>query len=87
MRAPQEQPAPQAAPLRGSLALPESAHGDACGSHPIAVVAIRASGGAGLTVDQPLPGPLAPVRFSIGYRTGNIRLVPVYGTAIERPTS
>jgi len=64
--------------LAATLSLPVLAH-DVGGSRPIAVVAIENEAVPTLIVDQPLPGPLAKGQVFIGYRTENIRIVPVYG--------
>lgn len=65
--------------LAASLSLPVFASGDTGGARPIAVVAIDNEAAPRLIVDQPLPGPLAKGQVFIGYRTENIRIVPVYG--------
>ena len=65
--------------LSAVLSMPASAHGDVGGARPIAVVAIENEAAPTLIVDQPLPGPLAKGQVFIGYRTENIRIVPVYG--------
>lgn len=65
--------------LAATLSLPAFAGGDTGGARPIAVVAIENEAAPTLTVDQPLPGPLAKGQVFIGYRTDNIRIVPVYG--------
>jgi len=64
--------------LAATLSLPVFAQGDVGGARPIAVVAIENEAAPRLIVDQPLPGPLAKGQVFIGYRTGNIRIVPVY---------
>ncbi|WP_306397083.1 DUF6130 family protein [Telluria beijingensis] len=65
--------------LAATLSLPVFAQADTGGARPIAVVAIENEAAPSLTVDQPLPGPLAKGQVFIGYRTENIRIVPVYG--------
>jgi len=65
--------------LAASLSLPASAANDVGGARPIAVAAIESEAAPTLAVDQPLPGPLAKGQVFIGYRTANIRIVPVYG--------
>lgn len=65
--------------LAASLSLPVFAHGDVGGARPIAVVAIENEAAPKLVVDQPLAGPLSKGQVFIGYRTENIRIVPVYG--------
>lgn len=65
--------------LAASLSVPVFASGDTGGARPIAVVAIDNEAAPRLIVDQPLPGPLAKGQVFIGYRTENIRIVPVYG--------
>lgn len=62
-----------------ALILPALAHADTGGARPIAVVAIENEAAPRLIVDQPLAGPLAKGQVFIGYRTENIRIVPVYG--------
>ncbi|MDY0962307.1 DUF6130 family protein [Massilia sp. CFBP9026] len=64
--------------LAATLSLPVFAQGDVGGARPIAVVAIENEAAPTLIVDQPLPGPLAKGQVFIGYRTENIRIVPVY---------
>lgn len=64
--------------LAATLSLPAFAGKDVGGARPIAVVAIENEAAPGLIVDQPLPGPLAKGQVFIGYRTENIRIVPVY---------
>lgn len=64
--------------LAATLSLPVFAQGDVGGARPIAVVAIENEAAPKLIVDQPLPGPLAKGQVFIGYRTENIRIVPVY---------
>ncbi|WP_221176160.1 DUF6130 family protein [Massilia aurea] len=64
--------------LAATLSLPVFAQGDVGGARPIAVVAIENEAAPRLIVDQPLPGPLAKGQVFIGYRTENIRIVPVY---------
>jgi len=65
--------------LATTLSLPVFAQGDVGGARPIAVVAIGNEAAPRLIVDQPLPGPLAQGQVFIGYRSENIRIVPVYG--------
>jgi hypothetical protein len=64
--------------LAATLSLPVLAGKDVGGARPIAVVAIENEAAPSLIVDQPLPGPLAKGQVFIGYRTENIRIVPVY---------
>jgi len=64
--------------LAATFSLPAFAQGDVGGARPIAVVAIENEAAPKLIVDQPLPGPLAKGQVFIGYRTENIRIVPVY---------
>jgi len=62
-----------------ALILPALAHADTGGARPIAVVELDNEAAPRLIVDQPLAGPLAKGQVFIGYRTENIRIVPVYG--------
>ena len=54
---------------------------DVLGASPL--VAIENEKPPVLVVDQPLPGPLAHGKVFIQYRTENLRLLPVFGSAAK----